>query len=83
MPIVAFNICCQRDCVSRHNGGTAGAPLKPLRDDSALTDSSTPSTDPVRGGRGVRVCMGAPEPAARQVRQPGTGTMIRYVNICF
>ena len=32
----AFNICCPRDCVSRHNGGTSGAPLKPLRDDSAL-----------------------------------------------
>ena len=36
MPTVAFNICCPRDCVTRHNGGTAGAPLKPLRDDSAL-----------------------------------------------
>ena len=36
MPTVAFNICCPRDCVSRHNGGTSGAPLKPLRDDSAL-----------------------------------------------
>ena len=36
MPTVAFNICCPRDCVSRHNGGTAGGPLKPLRDDSAL-----------------------------------------------
>ena len=35
LPTVAFNICCPRDCVSRHNGGTAGAPLKPLRDDSA------------------------------------------------
>ena len=35
-PTVAFNICCPRDCVSQHNGGTAGAPLKPLRDDSAL-----------------------------------------------
>ena len=32
----AFNICCPRDCVSRHNGGTSGAPLKPLRDDSVL-----------------------------------------------
>ena len=29
-------MCCPRDCVSRHNGGTSGAPLKPLRDDSAL-----------------------------------------------
>ena len=37
MPTVAFNICCPRDCVSRHNGGPTGAPLKPLRDDSALT----------------------------------------------
>ena len=35
VPTVAFKICCPRDCVSRHNGGTAGAPLKPLRDDSA------------------------------------------------
>ena len=36
MPTGAFNICCPRNCVSRHNGGTSGAPLKPLRDDSAL-----------------------------------------------
>ena len=36
MPTGAFNICCPRDCVSRHNGGTMGAPLKPLRVDSAL-----------------------------------------------
>ena len=27
MPNGAFNICCPRDCVSRHNGGTSGAPL--------------------------------------------------------
>ena len=32
MPTGAFIICCPRDCVSRHNGGTVGAPLKPLRD---------------------------------------------------
>ena len=31
------NICCPRDCVSRHNGGTSGAPLKPLSVDSALS----------------------------------------------
>ena len=41
VPTVAFsqpssNLCCPRDCVSWHNGGTSGAPLKPLRDDSAL-----------------------------------------------
>ena len=36
MPTVAFNICCPRHCVSRHNGGTSGAPLKPLRVDSTL-----------------------------------------------
>ena len=37
MPTGAFNICCPRDCVSRHNGGASGVPLKPLRDDSALS----------------------------------------------
>ena len=41
VPTVAFsqlssNMCCPRDCVSRHNEDTSGAPLKPLRDDSAL-----------------------------------------------
>ena len=41
LPTVAFsqlssNMCCPRDCVSRHNGGTSGAPLIPPRDDSAL-----------------------------------------------
>ena len=36
MPTGAFNICCPRDCVSRLNGVTSGAPLKPLRDDSVL-----------------------------------------------
>ena len=36
MPTGAFNICCPRDCVSWNNEGTAGAPLKPLRVDSAL-----------------------------------------------
>ena len=41
LPTVAFNICCPRDCVSRHNGGTSGAPLKPLRDDSALRTLSS------------------------------------------
>ena len=24
-----FNICCPRDCVSRHNGGTSVPPLNP------------------------------------------------------
>ena len=41
MPSGASNICCPRDCVSRHNGGTSGAPLKPLRVDSALRALST------------------------------------------
>ena len=32
VPTVAFsqlssNMCCPRDCVSRHNGGTSGAPI--------------------------------------------------------
>ena len=29
MPTGAFNICCPRDCLSRHKGGTRGAPLMP------------------------------------------------------
>ena len=48
VPTVAFIICCPRDCVSRHNGGTSGAPLKPLRDDSALRALSS-----LRGLRGT------------------------------
>ena len=48
MPTVAFNICCPRDCVSRHNGGAADAPLKPLRNDSALRALSS-----LRGLRGA------------------------------
>ena len=48
MPSGAFNICCPRDCVSRHYGGTSGAPLKPLRVDSALKALST-----LRGLRGA------------------------------
>ena len=41
MPSGSFNICCPRDCVSRHNGGTSCAPLKPLKVDSALRALST------------------------------------------
>ena len=46
VPTVAFsqlcsNMCCPRDCVSRHNGRTSGAPLKTLRVDSALRALST------------------------------------------
>ena len=48
MPTGVFNICCPRDCVSRHNGGTSGAPLKPLRVDSALRALSS-----LRGLRGA------------------------------
>ena len=48
MPTGAFNIYSPRDCVFRHNGGTSGAPLKPLRDDSALRALST-----LRGLRGA------------------------------
>ena len=32
--------------VSRHNGGTSGAPLKPLRADSALRALSSPEVPP-------------------------------------
>ena len=48
MPTGAFNICCPRDCVSRHNGGNSGASLKPLRDDSALRAlSGAPEVPPL------------------------------------
>ena len=62
MPNGAFNICCPRDCVSRHNGGTSGAPLRPLRVDSALKALST-----LRGLRG------APEvpPLCREMQSLG------------
>ena len=43
-----FFICCPRDCVSRHNGGTSGAPLKPLKVDSVLRALSS-----LRGLRGA------------------------------
>ena len=38
LPTVAFSqtFAVRETDVSRHNGGTSGAPLKPLRDDSAL-----------------------------------------------
>ena len=49
VPSGAFNICCPRDCVSRHNGGTSGAPLKPLRVDSALKALSTRFKGGTRG----------------------------------
>ena len=32
-----FFICCPRDCVSRHNGGTRGSPIMPR--DISLSDS--------------------------------------------
>ena len=67
MPTSAFNICCPRDCVFRHNGGTLGAPLKPLRDDSALRALST-----LRGLRG------APEvpPLCRETQSLGQQMLV-------
>ena len=51
MPTVAFShptFAVRETDVSRHNGGTSGAPLKPLRDDSALRALSS-----LRGLRGA------------------------------
>ena len=62
MPTGAFNICCPRDCVSLHNGGTLGAPLKPLRVDSALRALSTL--------RGLRGAPGVP-PLCRETQSLG------------
>ena len=72
MPTVAFNICCLRDCVSRHNGGTSGAPLKPFRDDSVLRALST-----LRGLRG------APEvpPFCREMQSLGQQMLNATVGI--
>ena len=58
--------------VSRHNGGTSDAPLKPLRDDSALR---TPST--LRGLRG------APEvaPLCRETQSLGQQMLNATVGI--
>ena len=69
MPSGAFNICCPRDCVSRHNGGTLGAPLKPLRVVSALRALST-----LRGLRG------APEvpPLCRETQSLGQQMFERW-----
>ena len=72
MPTVAFNICCPRDCVSRHNGGTTGAPFKPLRDDSALRALSS-----LKGLRG------APEvpPLCRETQSLGQQMLNATVGI--
>ena len=69
MPTDAFNICCPRDCVTQHNGGTSGAPLKPLRVDSALRALST-----LRGLRG------APEvpPLRRETQSLGQQMLERW-----
>ena len=73
MPTGAFNICCPRDCVSRHNGGTSGAPLKPLRVDSALRALSS-----------LRGLMGAPEvpPLCRETQSLGQ-QMLKYIFILY
>ena len=69
MPTVAFNICSPRDCVCWHNGGTSGAPHKPLRDDNVLRVLSS-----------LRDLRGAPEvpPLCRETsvsRTASVGTM--------
>ena len=74
LPTVAFslpssNIYCPRDCVSRHNGGTLGAPLKPLRVDSAFRALST-----------LRNLRGAPEvpPLCRETQSLGQQMLERW-----
>ena len=59
----------QETDVSRHNGGTSGAPLKPHRDDSALRALST-----LRGLRG------APEvpPLCRETQSLGQQILERW-----
>ena len=87
LPTVAFsklssNICYPRDCVSRHNGGTSGTPLKPLTDDRALRTLSS-----------LKVLRGAPEvpPLCRETSVSRTanvgtvgmnGLIVRYEDWC-
>jgi len=64
-------MCCPRDCVSRHNGGTSGATLKPLRVDSALRALSTNSA--LRALSSLRGLRGTPEvpPLCRETQSLG------------
>ena len=73
LPIVPTFAVRETD-VSRHNGGTSGAPLKPLRDDSALRALSS-----------LRDLRGAPEvpPLCRETsvsRTANVGTWLRKRN---
>ena len=72
MPTVAFNICCPRDCVSRHNGAPSGAPLEPLRADSALRAPSSL--------RGLRRAPAAP-PLCRETKSLGQQMLNATVGI--
>ena len=64
-----FFICCPRDAVSRHNEGTSGAPLKPLRVDSALRALSTL--------RGLRRAPAVP-PLCRETQSLGQQMLERW-----
>ena len=71
MPTVP-TIAVRETDVSRHNGGTSGAPLRPLRDDSALRALSS-----LRGLRG------APEapPLCRETQSLGQQMLNATVGI--
>ena len=58
--------------VSRHNGGTSGAPFKPLRDDSALRALSYSPHRRGAGGAGCRV-------ALRQPGSHGGGNLLIFI----
>ena len=47
MPTGAFNICCPRDCVSRHNGGAS------IVDINIIVDSALRALSTLRGLRGA------------------------------
>ena len=81
-----FFICLPRDCVSRHNGGTSGAPLKPLRVDSALKALST-----LRGLRGAHevppLCRETQSLGQQMLKEPlginGLSTVYEFWNNIF
>ena len=68
MPTVAFNICCPRDCVFRHNGSLG----IPLRDDSALRALSTLRS--LRGAPAVPPLCREPQSLGQQMLNATVGT---------
>ena len=91
VPTVVFsqlssNVCCPRDCVYRHNGGTSVAPLIPLRVDSALRRSALRTLSTLRGLRGAPevppLCRETQSLGQQMLKEPlGINGLILYFHI--